>query len=77
MRTIFFILTLVFLFSCGEKRNLRKFSLTLSNGSGWSYGSSLVECDSFQMEGTKKAFIWVDGTKMKVEAENSIYPHTR
>jgi len=37
---------------------------------GWSSGVSTVECDSFQMHGTRKASAWVDGYKMNIEAED-------
>ena len=59
------------------KKLERKCFLSVNNGSGWSFGTSTVECDSFQMQGTKKAFVWVDGVKMQIEAENVIYPHVR
>lgn len=55
----------------------RKCFLTVRNGSGWSSGGSVVECDSFQMYGTRKSSAWVDGYKMNVEAEDVIYPHVR
>jgi hypothetical protein len=38
--------------------------------------SSVVDCDSFQMVSTKKVDIWVDGTKMSIQAEDVIYPNT-
>jgi hypothetical protein len=66
--------------SCGEQspKKERKCVLTVKNGiGGWGRGSSSVKCDSFQMQGTRKAFIWVDGYKMNIEAEDVIYPHVR
>ncbi len=58
-------------------RTSRKFYLAVYSGKGLNAGVSRVDCDSFQMQGTKKAIIWVDGTKMQVEAETLIRPHTR
>jgi hypothetical protein len=74
------LLVAVIFCSCGEqspKKVERKCVLTIRNGSGWGSGSSSVECDSFQMQGTRKAFVWVNGYKMNIEAENVIYPHVR
>ena len=55
----------------------RKFTLSVHNGSGWSSGSSTIDCDSFQMIGTKKAEIWCDGQKMHIECNDVIYPLNR
>ena len=74
------MLVAVILCGCGEqspKKVERKCFLNVRNGSGWSAGGSIVECDSFQMQGTRKAFVWVDGYKMNIEAEDVIYPHVR
>jgi hypothetical protein len=68
------LLVAVIFCSCGEQR---KCVLTVKNGTGLRSGSSSVECDSFQMQGTRKAFVWVDGYKMNIEAENVIYPRVR
>jgi hypothetical protein len=76
-----FVLLLAVIFcGCGEqspKKVERKCILTVINGRGLSRASSSVECDSFQMQGTRKAFVWVDGYKMNIEAENVIYPQVR
>ncbi len=74
------LLVAVIFCGCGEQRiskPQRKCFLNVRNGCGWSAGGSIVECDSFQMQGTRKAFVWVDGYKMNVEAEDVIYPHVR
>lgn len=76
----FLLLVTVIFFGCGEqnqKKVERKCFLVVRNGNGMSAGGSVVECDSFQMYGTRKAFVWVDGYKMNIEAENVIYPHVR
>lgn len=52
----------------------RKCTLIVKNGEGFESGSSTINCDSFQMQGTRKAVIWVDGYKMNIEANNVIYP---
>ena len=73
------LVTVIFC-GCGEQSPSspqRKCFLVVRNGSGWSAGGSVVECDSFQMYGTRKASSWVDGYKMNVEAEDVIYPHIR
>jgi hypothetical protein len=73
------MLVAVIFCGCGEQSQpkQRKCYLVVRNGSGWSSGSSVIECDSFQMQGTRKAFAWVDGYKMNVEAEDVIYPAVR
>lgn len=74
------MLVAVIFCGCGEQspsKPQRKCYLIVRNGSGWSAGGSVVECDSFQMYGTRKASAWVDGYKMNVEAEDVIYPHVR
>ena len=70
------MLVAVIFCGCGEQSQpkQRKCYLVVRNGSGWSSGSSVIECDSFQMQGTRKAFAWVDGYKMNVEADDVIYP---
>ncbi len=76
------LLAIVALSSCENSedkiQNLptKAFSLNIENGHGWSWGVSTIDCDSFQMQGTKKAFIWADGRKMTIEAEGVIYPHS-
>lgn len=73
------MLVAVIFCGCGEQSRTmqRKCYLVVKNGSGWSSGSSVIECDSFQMQGTRKASAWVDGYKMNVEAEDVIYPAVR
>ena len=74
------MLVAVIFCGCGEQspsKPQRKCYLVVRNGSGWSAGGSVVECDSFQMYGTRKASAWVDGYKMNVEAEDVIYPNVR
>lgn len=75
------LFALLFLVGCHRDRTSgqspkRKFSLTLHNKTGYNLVSSVVDCDSFQMVSTKKADIWVDGTKMSIQAEDVIYPKT-
>jgi hypothetical protein len=75
----YLLLVVVIFFGCGEqnKAKQRKCHLIVRNGSGWSSGGSIVECDSFQMHGTRKASAWVDGYKMNIEAEDVIYPYVK
>lgn len=73
------MLAAVVFYGCTEQSSnkQRKCYLVIRNGSGWSAGGSVVECDTFQMHSTRKATIWVDGCKMSVEAEDVIYPTVR
>ena len=73
------LLIAVIFCGCREQSQIkqRKCVLNIHNGTGWSSGSTQVECDSFQMHGTRKADAWVDGYKMNIEAEDVIYPHVR
>ena len=76
--TFAYLLLVAFIFfGCGEQTKQRKCHLVVRNGSGWSSGGSIVECDSFQMHGTRKASAWVDGYKMNIEAEDVIYPYVK
>lgn len=70
------LMTIIF-YGCDEKVEHRKCWLNVRNGSGWSSGGSVVECDSFQMYGTRKASAWVDGVKMDIVADDVIYPGVR
>lgn len=74
--TIFCALLMSVLFY-GCEDNRRKCSLIIKNGSGWNAVGTTVECDSFQMDGTRKAFVWVDGCRMSVEANDVILPQVR
>ncbi len=67
------ILSVIILLGCVNKQ--RKCYLTIQNKIGWNF--STIECDSFQMHGTKKADVWVDGRWINVETELAIYPHVR
>jgi len=73
---LIFMLPAVIFCGCQDatKTVHRKFTLSIHNGSGWSSGSSTIECDSFQMIGTKKAEIWCDGFKQNIECNDVIYP---
>lgn len=77
MKRFFVIIALLTCFSCAEKVKIRKCSLSVQSGSGLSYSSSIVECDSFQMHSAKEASIWIDGQHMTITAENFILPHTK
>lgn len=62
------------LVGCSDNSPNRKYALSVHNGTGWNSGVSVIHCDSFQMDGVKKATIWVDGTKINIEADRVIYP---
>ena len=60
-----------------EYGNSRLFSVYINNGKGWDYSSGNIVCDSVQMVSTKEAFVWIDGNKMRIVAENYIAVYTR
>lgn len=75
------LFALLFLTGCNSNSNddsapKKKYRhyLNVSKGSGWSLGSTNLECDSFQMIDTKHAYAWIDGTKSYVVSENTILP---
>lgn len=72
------LLVSILFLSCGNKEEGCKYKLvaTLDNGSGWSKSWHSLECDSINMLSTKKAEIFIDGTKMIIEADNRITVHT-
>ena len=45
----------------------RKPEISLEVGRGGS--TRTVDCDSFQMEGFNRVYVWVKGTKMRIDAE--------
>ena len=51
--------------------------MIIMGGSGWSATSTYVSCDSFQMLTNKKAYVWVDGIKMCVQADIILTPVTK
>lgn len=66
------ILSIVILLttSC-QKRN---FTLQVCTGHDFTYKETWIECDSFQMIDKNQAYIWHDGTKMKVIGDRGISP---
>lgn len=64
MKKIILITALTFLVGCSDMR--RKCHLYCDYKDQY---SSIVYCDSFQMHGLTKADVWIDGTKMSIEAE--------
>lgn len=52
----------------------KNFTLRVCSGSGLLYSETWVECDSFQMVSSNEAFIWLNGTKMKVIGDKGIKP---
>ena len=72
------MLVAVLLSSCSYKKEdcKHKFVATAHNGSGWSRSWHSIECDSINMITIKKAEVFIDGTKMIIEADNVITVHT-
>ena len=68
-------LLIIFIFVGCKNETHRKFGIVITNGTGFNYSRSEIECDSFQMYGNKKAIIWVDGVEMNIESDNHITPY--
>jgi hypothetical protein len=80
MKKVLLFTVVIGIISCNQiKTNTKeyKFGLVLYSGNGLDYTASTIECDSFKMYGTKKADVWVDGSKISIEAENVITPHSK
>lgn len=71
-RYLFILIAMLFLFSCKEKQSKYKFIVSCSNGSGMNSSWYYIKCDSVKMLSTKKAEVYVDGTKLLIEATNHI-----
>lgn len=76
---VVYTVLVAFFVSCGYKTKNCKHKLvaTSHNGSGWGKSWYQLECDSINMLSTKKAEIFIDGTKMIIEADNRITVHTK
>ena len=71
MNKILIMLPLILLTSC-HKETKYKFIVSCSNGSGMNSSWYYIKCDSVKMLSTKKAEVYVDGTKLLIEATNHI-----
>ena len=68
---VFGTLVILYINTCYHKKydKSHKFLLFCIDKSGeWTETTSVLECDSFQMTGSNKADMWVNGTKNHVEA---------
>lgn len=78
MKQYLLILLTILIVGCNQQDNIkvkkRMFIVAIISSDGWSNG--YVACDSFQMINTKKAFIYVDGTKINIESTDLIIPST-
>ena len=70
------LLTTLILSSCSKYEPPRKCQVGLHFNDGFSSTHSSIWCDSFQMLDIKTANVWIDGTKMRVEAGTVITPTT-
>ena len=75
---VYTVLVAVLLFSCSSENKNCKYKLVVTshNGSGWDKSWYRLECDSVNMLSTKKAEVFIDGTKMIIETDNRITVHT-
>lgn len=74
------MLAVVFCVGCSNeapKQNVKKYTLSIHNGHGWSAGSSTIDCDSFKMVSTKECIFWNDGKQMNIKCEDVIYPMSK
>jgi hypothetical protein len=74
-KAILLITLAIGIIACGEKKTKEKtykFQMCLFGVGTATY----INCDSFQMITSKKAYVWVDGIKMSVEAERVLTPAT-
>lgn len=60
------ILFIVLLCSCNTKKY--PVSIKCINGMGYSSECSRIYCDSVQMISISEAYVWIDGTKIRVVA---------
>jgi len=78
---VYTVLVAVLSVSCNEKPEQKancsyKFVATAYNGSGWNRSWHSIECDSINMITIKKAEVFIDGTKMIIEADDRITVHS-
>lgn len=78
---VYTVFVAVLFASCNEKSEQKtdcnyKLVVTSHNGSGWDKSWYRLECDSVNMLSTKKAEVFIDGTKMIIETDNRITVHT-
>ena len=70
------VLLLSILFAvCDGVNHSKKYTLNTHRGSGFSYASAAVECDSFKMVNTKECIFWNNGTMNNIKSENPIMPN--
>lgn len=73
MKQIIILSSILLLMSCNqESKSKYKFTVTAHNGHGMNKSWHTIHCDSVNMLNTKKAEVFIDGTKMNIEAENWI-----
>lgn len=78
---IYTVLVAVLFVSCNEKSEQKanrsyKLVVTAHNGNGWNRSWHSIKCDSVNMITIKKAEIFIDGTKMIIEADDRITVHS-
>lgn len=73
MRNFSFLVIFIILLSSCENRN---FNMRVCSGDGIAYSETWIKCDSFQMVSNTEAYIWFDGTKMKIVGDRGIKPES-
>lgn len=78
---LFYVIVIICFIGCqqGEVYEYKQypFTMVVQNGTG-TFGTyfSDIKCDSFQFISTKKAYAWVNGTKLMIIAEQNIKVHS-
>lgn len=73
MKKIIILSSILLLISCNqESKSKYKLSVTFTNGHGLDRSWHILHCDSINMLSTKKAEVFIDGTKMNIEADVNI-----
>ncbi len=74
MKRIYYLIIATVLFSCNQNKEIKykhyPFTIIQRNGSGFSRSYAYLECDSFQFESRTIINAWIDGTKMKIIADD-------
>ena len=67
---LYALLVAVFIISCNNSKTKRRpLTLVSENGDYWGWSASHIDCDSVQFISEQAAWIWRDGTKMKIIAQ--------
>jgi len=67
------ITSFIILIGCGQSKEIEfkqyPFIVYQDNGTGFASSTTLLKCDSFQFISGSEIYVYIDGTKMKVIAD--------